>query len=122
MGCEAILSPQVVFYCVSGGDIALIRFFFTGKVCDPNYAVAQRRIAFLIKKKKKKFKKEMFFCKSWILAGLPTRRSQGDARKTPRLSPSNCDCPLGTLHVPCNQSLWFRDQDLVGSFGRDPET
>ena len=64
MGCEAILSPQVVFYCVSGGDIALIRFFFTGKVCDPNYAVAQRRIAFLIKKKKKILKRRCFSVKA----------------------------------------------------------
>lgn len=40
--------PQMVFYCVFGGDIALIRFFFTGKVCDPNNILAQRRIAFLI--------------------------------------------------------------------------
>lgn len=35
----------------------------------------------------------MFFCKGWILVGLPTRRSQGDSRKNPR-------CHLYPVNVP----------------------
>lgn len=82
--------------CAFGGGIVLIRFFVTRKVCDQNHC-------FNPKKNGPSNKKEDVFLQeldsSWI-AGTEYWRPQGDSRKTPRSSPSHCDCFPGPLHSP----------------------
>lgn len=46
--------PQVVFNCVFGGDRALIRFFFTEKVCDPNNSSKKNSLSNLKQQPKKR--------------------------------------------------------------------